>query len=222
MRMRSEVTRRGFLKNGLESTAGIAVFSNIAFIARPERVFGANDRIRVGVCGLHGRGMDHVSGFRGLKNTEVAAVCDVDEEVLAQRLPEIEKMGIPKPQTFIDIRKLLDDKSVDVIAIATPNHWHALMGIWACQAGKDVYIEKPCCHSLWEGKQLVKAAKKYDRIVQHGAQIRSAPALRDAVRRMREGLLGEVYMARGLCFKWRNTIGRAPEQPVPKGVHYYL
>ena len=222
MRMRSVVTRRGFLRNGLESTAGIAAFSNIAFITRPERVFGANDRIRVGVCGLHGRGMDHVSGFRGLKNTEVAAVCDVDEEVLAQRLPEIEKMGIPKPQTFIDIRKLLDDKSVDVIAIATPNHWHALMGIWACQAGKDVYIEKPCCHNLWEGKQLVKAAKKYDRIVQHGAQIRSAPALRDAVRRMREGLLGEVYMARGLCFKWRNTIGRAPEQPVPKGVHYDL
>jgi predicted dehydrogenase len=96
------------------------------------------------------------------------------------------------------------------------------MGIWACQAGKDVYVEKPCCHNLWEGKQLVRAAKKYDRIVQHGAQIRSAPALRDAVRRMREGLLGEVYMARGLCFKWRNTIGRAPEQPVPKGVHYDL
>jgi predicted dehydrogenase len=218
----SEVTRRAFLRNGLESTAGIAAFSSITFITRPERVFGANDRIRVAVCGLHGRGMDHVEGFRRLTNTEIAAVCDVDENVLAQRLPEIEKMEIPKPQTFLDIRKLLDDKTLDVVSIATPNHWHALMGIWACQAGKDVYIEKPCCHNLWEGRQLVKAAQKYGRIVQHGTQIRSAPALREAVRSMREGLLGELYMARGLCFKWRNTIGRAPEEAVPKGVHYDL
>ena len=222
MNRESGVTRREFLRTGLESTAGIAAFSSITFITHPERVFGANDRVRVAVCGLNGRGMDHVSGFHQLNNTEIAAICDVDESVLAQRLQEIGKMGIPKPQTVVDVRRLLDDKSIDAISIATPNHWHALMGIWACQAGKDAYIEKPCCHNLWEGKQLVKAAEKYNRIVQHGTQIRSAPALQDAVRRMGEGLLGEVYMARGLCFKWRNTIGRAPEQPVPKGVHYDL
>ncbi len=216
----SDFSRREFLRTGLESAAGVAAFSGITFLTHPRRVFGANDRVRVAVCGVHGRGMDHVAGFHGLKNTEVAAVCDVDENILAQRLAEIEKKGIPKPRTFIDIRKLLDDKSIDAISVATPNHWHALMGIWACQAGKDAYIEKPCCHNLWEGKQLVRAAEKYNRIVQHGTQIRSAPALQEAVRRMREGLLGDVYMARGLCFKWRNTIGRASEQPVPKGVHY--
>jgi len=146
----------------------------------------------------------------------------VDESVLAQRLPQIEKMGIAKPQSYVDYRKLLEDKSIDAVSIATPNHWHALMGIWACQAGKDAYIEKPCCHNLWEGKQLVRAAQKYNRIVQHGTQIRSAPALQEAVRKMREGLLGEIYLARGLCFKWRKTIGREAEQPVPKGVNYDL
>jgi predicted dehydrogenase len=166
--------------------------------------------------------MDHVNGFRAVKNTEVAAICDADENVLSQRLAEIEKTGIPKPQTFVDFRKLLDDKSIDAVSIATPNHWHALMGIWACQAGKDSYLEKPCCHNMWEGKQLVRAAAKYDRIVQHGSQIRSAPALQEAVRMMHEGFLGEIYMARGLCFKWRNTIGRAQQEPVPKGVHYDL
>jgi predicted dehydrogenase len=218
----SDFSRREFLKSGLESTAGVAAFAGITFLTRPERVFGANDRVRVAVCGVHGRGMDHVKGFHGLKNTEVSAICDADENVLAQRLPEIEKMGGPKPQTFVDIRKLLDDKSIDAISVATPNHWHSLMGIWACQAGKDSYIEKPCCHNLWEGKQLVKAAEKYNRVVQHGSQIRSAPALQEGIRMMREGFLGEIYMARGLCFKWRNTIGRAQEEPIPQGVHYDL
>jgi predicted dehydrogenase len=222
MEKESDLSRRAFLKTGVKTTAGVATFSGITFLAHPERVFGANDRVRVAVCGVHGRGMDHVTGFRHLKNVEVAAICDADENVLGERMPQIEKMGIAKPRTFFDIRKLLEDKSIDAISIATPNHWHALMGIWACQAGKDVYIEKPCCHSLWEGRQLVKAADKYKRMVQHGTQIRSAPALREAVRRMQEGLLGEVYMARGLCFKWRKTIGRAPEQPVPSGVHYDL
>jgi predicted dehydrogenase len=218
MAEKPELSRREFL----ESTAGIAALSGITFITRPERVFGANDRVRVAVCGVHGRGMDHVGGFRQVKNTEVAAICDADENVLAQRVPEIEKMGIAKPATFVDIRKLLDDKSIDAISIATPNHWHSLMGIWACQAGKDSYIEKPCCHNMWEGQQLVKAAAKYKRMVQHGSQIRSAPALKEAVRMMKEGFLGEVFMARGLCFKWRKSIGRANEEPVPKGVHYDL
>src|SRR5512140_1551480 len=142
MSERSEVTRREFIRNGLESTAGVAALTGVTFLTHPERVFGANDRVRVAVCGVHGRGMDHVKGYRRVKNAEVAAICDADENVLAQRIPQIEKMGIPKPKTFFDIRKLLDDKSIDAISIATPNHWHSLMGIWACQAGKDSYIEK--------------------------------------------------------------------------------
>ncbi len=222
MENQSEVSRRNFIKTGVQSAAGVAALGGITFLTRPERVFGANDRVRVAVCGVHGRGMDHVRGFRRVKNAEIAAICDADETVLGQRLPQIVKMGIAKPASAFDIRKILDDKTIDVISIATPNHWHALMGIWACQAGKDVYIEKPCCHNLWEGKQLVKAAQKYSRIVQHGTQIRSAPALQEAVQKIREGLLGDVYMARALCFKWRKTIGHAAEEPIPAGVHYDL
>jgi predicted dehydrogenase len=134
----------------------------------------------------------------------------------------MEKMGLAKPSTFNDVRKLLEDKSIDAISIATPNHWHSLMAIWACQAGKDVYVEKPCSHNLWEGRQLVKAAQRYKRIVQHGTQIRSATAAREMVQKMKDSYLGEVYMARGLCFKWRDTIGHAPEQAVPAGVDYDL
>ncbi|MGH9455444.1 MAG: Gfo/Idh/MocA family protein, partial [Terriglobia bacterium] len=124
--------------------------------------------------------------------------------------------------TFIDARKLMDDKSIDAVSIATPNHWHSLMGIWACQAGKDVYVEKPCSHDGWEGLQLVRATKKYNRIVQHGTQSRSSQAVKDAIQKMRDGLVGDVYLSRGLCYKWRNTIGHTPVEPVPPGVHYDL
>ena len=198
------------MKSGVTSAAGLAAASGVAFITRPERVFGANDRVRVAICGVHGRGMDHVHNYAQLKNVEIAAVCDIDENVMAERIASMEKRGIPKPATFVDIRKLLEDKSIDAISIATPNHWHTLMGIWACQAGKDVYVEKPCSHNLWEGKQFVAAAQRYNRIVQHGTQIRSATAVREGIKKLHEGLIGDIYMARGLCYKWRNTIGHAP------------
>ena len=218
MAKESEVTRRDFLK----TTTGAAALSGVGFLARPGMVLGANDRVRVAVCGVHGRGMDHVASFSKLKNVEVAAICDVDENLLRQRLAEIEKKGYGKPQTHNDVRKLLENPSIDAISIATPNHWHSLMAIWACQVGKDVYVEKPCSHNLWEGRQLVRAAEKYNRIVQHGTQIRSAQAVRNAIQKIHEGFLGDVYLARGLCFKWRNTIGHTPVQPVPAGVHYDL
>jgi len=196
--------------------------SGITFLARPQRVFGANDRVRVAICGIRGRGMDHVRGYSKVPNAEIAAVCDIDENVAAERIPAIEKMTGNRPKHVVDIRKLLEDKSIDAISVATPNHWHALMTIWGCQAGKDVYVEKPACHNLWEGRQMVKAAQKYNRMVQHGTQIRSAPAIREGIQKVHDGYLGEVYMARGICFKWRDTIGRAPEEPVPAGVHYDL
>lgn len=218
----SELTRRDFLKGGAKTAAGLAALSGTNFLTNPERIFGAGDRVRVAVCGLHGRGMDHVKSFSRLKNVEVAAVCDVDETVLNERLARMQKMGIPKPRAYGDVRKLLEDKSIDAISIATPNHWHSLMGIWACQAGKDVYVEKPLAHNLWEGRQLARAAQRYHRIVQHGTQIRSAPALREAVAKIRDGLLGEVYLVRGLCFKWRNTIGHTPAESAPPGVNYDL
>jgi predicted dehydrogenase len=217
-----ELSRRDFLKAGVSGTAGLAAMGSIGSFSRPETVLGANDRVRVAICGLHGRGMNHVQNYAQLHHVQIAAVCDIDENVIRKRLDEMEKRGIPKPATFVDVRKLLEDKSIDAISIATPNHWHSLMAIWACQAGKDVYVEKPCSHNLWEGKQLVAASQRYNRIVQHGTQIRSAGAVREGIQKLRNGLIGEVYMARGLCFKWRDTIGRAPLQPVPEGVHYDL
>ena len=217
--METDLTRRDFLKDAAKTTAGVGALGAITFLTNPERVFGANNRVRVAVCGLHGRGKDHLEAYSHLpNNVEVAALCDVDENVLQKRAGEVSG----KPQCHVDVRKLLEDKSIDAISIATPNHWHSLMAIWACQAGKDVYVEKPCSHNLWEGRQLVRAAEKYQRIVQHGTQIRSAPAIQEAVKALHDGSIGEVYLARGLCYKWRDTIGHAPQEPVPTGVHYDL
>ena len=193
-----ELSRRDFLKSGGKAGAGWAALSGISLITRPQRVLGANDRLRVAVVGVRGRGWDHVTEIATHKDVEIAAFCDVDENVLRQRLADTEKMGLPKPATFVDLRKLLEDKSIDAVTIATPNHWHSLQSIWACQAGKDVYCEKPCCHNLWEGRQLVRAAEKYNRIVQHGTQNRSHKGLVEGVRQMRDGLIGEVYLSRGL------------------------
>jgi predicted dehydrogenase len=217
--MSKDLNRRDFISGSAVSVAALRAAS---LVAVPERVMGANDRVRVAICGIHGRGNDHLENYSKIPNVQIAALCDVDESVLNMRLSQMEKMGLPKPVTYTDVRKLLEDKSIDAVSIATPNHWHTLMAIWACQAGKDVYVEKPCSHNLWEGQQLVKASQRYNRIVQHGSQIRSATAIREMVLKMKEGLIGETYLARGLCYKWRDTIGRAAVEPVPSGVDYDL
>jgi predicted dehydrogenase len=209
MPLESDATRREFLK--------IAA-TTLTVITRPDRVFGANDRVRVGVCGLRGRGKDHIDEFAKVSNVEIAALCDVDDSILNKRRSEVGG-GV---RTFADVRQLLDDPSIDAISIATPNHWHALIAIWACQAGKDVYVEKPCSHNLWEGRQLVRAAQKYQRIVQHGTQSRSAPAMIEAIRHVHSGTFGDIYLARGLCFKRRDTIGRSAVETAPQGVDYDL
>ena len=181
-----------------------------------------NDTVRVACVGIRGQGKSHIHVYSQMPTVEIAALCDVDESVLNQRTQEMVSAGKKKPAGYTDVRKLLEDKSIDAISIATPNHWHSLMGIWACQAGKDVYVEKPCSHNIFEGRQLVRAAEKYGRIVQHGTNSRSGVAVREAVDKMREGVIGDVYMARGLCFKWRDSIGRKPQEPVPAGVDYNL
>lgn len=186
------------------------------------RVFGANDRIRVACCGVRGQGRAHIANFQQLPDAEVVALCDIDENVLADRLKEFQERGWAKPKTYTDIRQLLEDPEIDVVSFATPNHWHALGTIWACQAGKDVYVEKPAAHNIWEGRKMIEAARKYNRIVQNGLQIRSSIAVQAAVEFLRSGGLGEVYMAKGLCYKWRDTIGHTPDEPVPPGVYYDL
>ncbi|MBV9081148.1 MAG: Gfo/Idh/MocA family oxidoreductase [Acidobacteriaceae bacterium] len=205
--------RRGFLKTAAAS---------LATAASAKRVLGANDRVRIAVVGVRGRGWNHVEGYKTIPGVEIAYFCDADENVLNKRLADAEKMGIPKPETYTDFRKLIENKNLDAVSIATPNHWHSLMGIWAAQAHKDIYIEKPCSHNWWEGRQLVRAVNKNKVICEHGSQCRSSPAILEAMNQMHSGLLGDVYMARGLCFKWRDTIGHAPEEPVPPGVHYDL
>jgi predicted dehydrogenase len=215
----SKASRRDFLKITGAGVAGTALSVTASSYAG---IMGANDRVRVGICGVRGRGNDHIRGFSHVPNTELAALCDVDENVSNQRLGEIEKMGLPRPKAYVDIRKLLEDKDIDAISIAAPNHWHSLMAIWGCQAGKDVYVEKPCSHNTFEGRQLVRAVKKYNRICQHGSQWRSNPGMLEAMKHLSDGTIGDVYMARGLCYKWRPSIGYAKEEPVPAGVHYDL
>jgi predicted dehydrogenase len=222
MSNRIEISRRRFLAKGVKTGAGLAAVSSATFLAHPQRVFGANDRVRVAVAGIRGQGFGHIQGFSNEPGVEVAAICDVDETVLSQRLGDMEKRGLPKPSVFKDFRKMLEDKSIDAVSIATQNHWHSLMGIWACQEGKDVYVEKPCSHNLWEGRQLVRAAEKYKRVVMHGTQGRSAGGYIEGVRQLSGGLIGEVYMARGLCFKIRDTIGKAQQEAVPAGLDYDL
>jgi predicted dehydrogenase len=196
--------------------------SAAAGAARLKAAPSINDTVRVACVGIRGQGRAHIHMYSQMPTVEIAALCDVDESVLNQRTQEMVSAGKKKPAGYTDVRKLLEDKSIDAISIATPNHWHSLMGIWACQAGKDVYVEKPCSHNIFEGRQLVRAAEKYNRIVQHGTNSRSGVAVREAVEKMRGGLIGEVYMARGLCFKWRDTIGRKAEEAVPAGVDYNL
>ncbi len=209
--------RRDFIK-----TTGKAITVGAATLALGGKILGANDRVRVAVCGVRGRGNDHLHGLARVPGTEIAALCDVDESVLNQRLGDAEKLGLARPKPYGDVRKLLEDKDIDAITIAAPNHWHSLMAIWACQAGKDVYVEKPCSHNFFEGRQLVRAVKKYNRICQHGSQARSSPSTQEAIQRLRDGTIGNVYLARALCYKWRQSIGRTSVEPVPAGVNYDL
>ena len=217
MKRKSQVTRRSFIQ---KSAGAAALFSMPTLI--PKSVFGANDKIRVAVLGVNGRGTDHIGGFMKLPNVEVACLCDPDLIILSQRAKEFEKKYSKKVDQKQDLRKVFEDKTIDAVSIATPNHWHSLAAIWACQAGKDVYVEKPGSHNMREGRKMVEAAAKYDRIVQHGVQLRSSVAVQEAIKHLRDGLIGNVYMARGLVFRWRADIGRKGVSPVPEGLDYDL
>lgn len=213
------LSRREFLQRSSKAAAGLVAAASFAPTAK---VLGANDRINMAVIGIHGRGMSHAKGFGAMENVQVKTLVDIDERLFPDRVKQVEDIQNVAPDTEIDLRNVYDDKSIDAVAIATPNHWHALATVWACEAGKDVYVEKPSSHNIWEGRQMVEAARKYDRIVQHGTQIRSSAAIQEAIQHLRDGLLGEVYMARGLCYRWRDSIGHKPNTAPPPGVHYDL
>ena len=174
------------------------------------------------VLGVHGRGRDHIAGFERLPDVEVVMLCDPDGEVLADRASGFEGRHGRKVAAHQDLRAAFDNKEIDAVSIATPNHWHSLAAIWACQAGKDVYVEKPGSHNVFEGRQLVEAARTYNRIVQHGVQLRSSEALQEAVQSLRSGVIGNVYMARGLVFRRRPSVGRKPDEAVPAKLDWNL
>jgi predicted dehydrogenase len=198
-------SRRTFLAG-----AGAAVVSHLT----AAKTFAANDRLRIAVLGVNGRGRDHISSIMKLPDAEVVTICDPDLEVAGKRADEFEKTYGHKVKVVQDLRHVFDDKEIDAVTIATPNHWHSLAAIWACQAGKDVYVEKPGTHNIYEGRKMIEAAHKYKRIVQHGVQLRSSEAIQEAVKHLREGVIGNVYMARGLVYRWRPSIGhKGPEAP---------
>jgi predicted dehydrogenase len=181
---------------------------------------GANEQIRIAVVGLRSRGNGHIGLFKGIKGVKVVALCDPDRKILEERARQHfdGKVG-----THVDYREVLDRDDVDAVCIATPNHWHALGAIWACQAGKDVYVEKPVSHNIWEGRQIVKAARKHRRIVQTGTQSRSAVGTREFIADLHAGKYGKVKLARGLCYKPRNSIGKVSgPQAVPDHIDYNL
>ena len=225
------ITRRRFLEQSLLTmTAGVgaaalsATAANKASAAsRPNRSLGANDRIRIALIGVNGRGMDHLNGYVDKEGVEIVAICDPDPKAIGKAQAAVEKKGKPKPEGFQDIRKLLEMKDLDAVSIATPNHWHTLAALWAMQAGKDVYVEKPVSHNVSEGRRLVQAAAKYDRICQAGTQSRSHKAMQEAMAYIHDGKIGKVTLARALCYKPRNSIGKVDgPQPIPAGIDYDL
>ncbi len=182
--------------------------------------WGANDRINLAVIGLGGRGNDHLKEYLKLSSCRIAGLCDIDSGHLERAETFVYQQTGAKPKTYRDMRQVFDDKSIDAVSIVVPNHWHALAAIWACQAGKDVYSEKPACHNIFEGKQMVAAARKYSRIVQVGHQSRSIAHKMEAMKLLHDGVIGKVYLAKGLCYKRRLSIGRKPDSPVPAGVDW--
>jgi predicted dehydrogenase len=208
------ITRRDFVKGSMAAGAALAVpFS---------RVLGANDDIRVAIAGFRGKGAQHIQVFRNLPGVRVVALCDPDTQILNREVKKFTDTS-EKVDACTDVRRLLDDKNIDAVVTASPNHWHALITVWACQAGKDVYVEKPVSHNIWEGRKMIEATRKYERIVQSGTQNRSDIGLREAVKYIQQGNLGKILWAHGLWFKMRPSIGRVDgPQPVPPHIDYDL
>ena len=224
------ISRRDFAVRVGAAAAGIAVGGEF-FTTRAEaaphvgnRILGANDRVVTASIGIRGQGNALKRGFARVPNLEIKTLCDIDANLADERIndPQLKDVATFKPGFTQDLRRVLDDKDIDAVVIATPNHWHALATIWAIQAGKHVYVEKPASHTVWEGRKMVEAATRYNKVVQVGTMNRSRPAVREAIKFIHEGGIGKVYMARGLCFKPRPGIGKYPDGPMKPGEKYAL
>ncbi len=217
--------RRQFLEESMLAAAAAVTATSpselLADITPVSRSTG--DKLGVAVLGVRGRGKSHIGFFAGRSDTEVLYLCDPDQEVGQRRADQTaRRQGNRRPQWLADFRHALDDPRVDIVCVATPNHWHALATIWAMAAGKDVYVEKPVSHSVWEGRRMVEVARRQQRICQAGFQARSNPGMIAAIQYVRDGNIGDVQVARGFCYKRRGTIGPPGEYPIPATVDFNL
>jgi predicted dehydrogenase len=225
-----KLERRAFIKKSASAAGGAVIVP--AYI-RNMITDSPNERINVAVIGvagarervrgiIRGRGYVHIRAYAEMPNVKVKTICDVDERLFPGVSKDVEELFGTQPATEVDARKILEDKDIDIVSLATPDHWHALHTVWACQAGKDVYVEKPVTHNLSEGTKMVEAVNKYNRIVQSGICYRSSIAVKEGIKLLHEGILGKIYMARGITYRYRESIGKFPDSPVPEGVHWDL
>ena len=211
------LSRRNFIRNA-------ALTTSLAAAARPRASAQTppSDQVNIAVVGIHGRGRSHYRAYSRMPGVRVAYLVDIDERLFPEALEYVEQTAGYRPKTHYDLRKALEDEELDAVSIATPDHWHALHTIWSCQAGKDVYVEKPASYTIVEGRRMVEAARKYDRIVQTGLNRRSDPQTRAAIELAQSGRFGDVYRAKTAIYKGRASIGRAQEASIPEGVHWDL
>ena len=220
------MNRRAFLSK--TAAAGLAA----ALPARSYAQASPNDTVNIAVIGIRGdnkghptwtargRGQDHYEALAAIRNVRISHVADVDERHFGASLGYMKQRWGGDPNTETDVRRVLENKDVDAVTLAVPDHWHALMTIWACQAGKDVYVEKPISHNILEGRSMIEAARRYNRIVQAGTQRRSGIVLAKAVQFLRDGGLGNIYAGKAIIYRRREPIGVAADVQVPPGVHY--
>lgn len=227
----TEYTRRQFLHDSLVAAAAAATAAGSGKLFAAENNLAAstpkspNEKLRFLICGVNGQGNGHIKNLLDASNSgqaDIVAICDVDETVGNKRCDEVAAKTGTRPKYYKDCREALDNKEIDCISAAVPNHWHALLAIWAMQAGKDVYTEKPACYNIAEGQRMVEAARKYNRICQIGTQSRSMPGTIKAIDYVRSGKIGEVKVARGVCYKPRGSIGPKGEYDVPTSIDYNL
>ena len=221
----SQTNRRNFIRKTVGTTTALVAVGQARFVhsqTQAKASTSPNEQMNAAIIGTGGRGGDHINGMLAAEGVTISHICDVDEEKGSQRAAQIEKAQGQRPVFKTDLRRILDEDSVDFVTIATPNHWHALGGLWAMQAGKDAYIEKPVCHNIAEGSALIAAARKYDRMCQVGTQCRSSQAIIDSISFMNAGGIGEVKFARGLCYKRRKSIGPLGDYPIPTAVDFNL
>jgi len=221
----THLSRRRFLEESMLSAtaAALACGAPAKLLAdEPKQSTSPNERLSVAVIGVRGQGNGHLGAYSTRKDTEVTYVCDADADIGTKRATETGERQGRTPKYVQDLREVFDDPSVDCVSTATPNHWHALVSIWAMQHGKDVYVEKPVSHNVSEGRRMVETARKYQRICQTGTQCRSMPGTIQAIEYVKAGKIGQVKVARGLCYKNRPSIGPKGEYPVPASVDYNL